>query len=119
MVFDWLLFGALAVVCGFLAGAVAGALTSLSFRNTWDDQLEGRLSSLERRVLGEHMASISAAGVEAREANTRRRDEALVKAARILGDKELEPKAKGEALAALGAEFPDVALWLLKRGVKL
>jgi hypothetical protein len=124
MVWDWLLFGALAVLAGGLAGVVTAALASRIFRTSWDSEREERLVAVEsgldgllERLEQRHMASISRSGVEARAANESKREGVMALALQIIANKEVPTEEKGKQLA-LAAQNPDVALWLVKKGVK-
>lgn len=125
MVLDWLLFGALAVLAGGLSGVVSAALASKIFRTSWDSEREERLVAVEsgldgliERLEQRHMASISRSGVEARQVNESRREGVLAQALAVVASKEIPNEEKGKQLAALAAANPDVALWLVKKGIK-
>lgn len=94
----WLIYGGLAVFGGIFGGAVAGALVC------WL-----RLSLIERQ----YMTVLSSKGVGARQDKAQRLEEALFKAAALYK----EGKTPKDALLAVSAEYPDVAMRLAEKGI--
>jgi len=111
MVEEVLVVGSVSAIIGLASGLVGAYLMHHKLDGEVEAELVGLRASFNRHLQGENSERGTSASSAARE----RRDEAMVKA--MMAFKSGTPPA--DVIKTVAAEYPDVALWLAKKGLGL
>jgi len=105
--------GFIVVGAAMLAGSFWGLVGGATAGMIWGWRNGVRIDSLEARVFRMHNSSIAQSGVDAKENKAARMSEAVAKLAQRVGAGE----APADAAKAVAAEYPDVAMDVLKKAM--